>query len=157
MTTFTTIVISLIVAIIAYGQFRIASNRTRLDLYDRRFAIYNAVLDAIRSDSDPYEQIWLTYGKLVKAVRESQFLFKPTHRVHEMMQTMQEDVFAINNERRHQVELDGKASSNPDLTLHLFNRAADARLRINENISVLELRLYDYIQFKAVSGWTWWR
>ena len=67
-------------AIAAFLAWRVARDKLKLDLYDRRFAIYDAALDYYflkdgqHAGSDP-ETIERIKRKCIKACREAQFLF----------------------------------------------------------------------------------
>ncbi len=67
-------------AIAAFLAWRVARDKLKLDLYDRRFAIYDAALDFYflkdgqHATSDP-ETVERIKRKCIKACREAQFLF----------------------------------------------------------------------------------
>lgn len=158
MLAFATLALSIAAVTITFAQFRIASAKTKLDLYDRRFAIYTAVLNYARDSFSGSQGTLLTnFGHLANATRESQFLFKPTDGIHSLMKQIQANAFDINNDKRSQSELGVESSRSPEIITHLFNRAEAARAELGSNISMLEGKIYDYIQFKAVAGWTFWK
>lgn len=155
MTTLTTIAISLVVAIIAFGQFRIADTKTKLEFYEKRLAILLSASEAARRTYLPFDPEQEDFKDLHNAVRESRFLFDPEDKVEELMKAIQLNVAVINLDRRSCFEANGKAPSNPDLAVRLFLNAQGARADLTKNIDQLEEILEKYNRFKTVSGWTW--
>lgn len=155
MTTFTTIAISIIVAIIAYGQFLIADTKTKLELYEKRLAILLPASEAARRTYLPFDPDREDFKDLHNAVRESRFLFDPEDKVEELMKAIELNVAVINLDRRSCFEANGKAPSNPDLAVRLFLNAQGARADLTKNIGQLEEILEKYNRFKTVSGWAW--
>lgn len=155
MTTFTTIAISLFVAVIAFGQFRIADTKTKLEFYEKRLGILLSASEAARRTYLPYDPEREDFKDLHDAVRESRFLFDPEDKVEELMKAIQLNVAVINLDRRSSFEANGKSPTNPDLAVRLFLNAQDARAEMAKNIDQLEAILDKYNRFKTVSGWTW--
>lgn len=155
MATFSTIVTSLVVAMIAFGQFRIADTKTKLELYPKRLAILLSASEAARRTYLPFDPDREDFKDLHDAVRESRLLFDPEDKVEELMKAIQLNVAVINLDRRSCFEANGKAPSNPDLAVRLFLNAQGARAELTKNIDQLEEILQKYNRFKTVSGWTW--
>jgi hypothetical protein len=70
-------VLALIVAFIAYQQWRAAHNKLRLDLFDRRFAVYVQTLDFIGAVLQEGYPAGEQYGPFARARDRAQFLFGP--------------------------------------------------------------------------------
>jgi hypothetical protein len=66
--------IALFAAIIAFNQFKVARDKLRFDLFEKRFSLYNSVYESILSViRDRPNQI--EYSVNVRITREAQFLF----------------------------------------------------------------------------------
>jgi hypothetical protein len=79
---FLTPVIAILAVMIAYHQYKIQAYRVRMDLFDRRLKIYNAIMDFmnhIRRHGDAgNDQIF----ELIKQTVDSKFLFKGKIKLH---------------------------------------------------------------------------
>ncbi|WP_454866623.1 hypothetical protein [Pseudomonas umsongensis] len=67
-------VVGLIAVTVAWSQMRIASAKTKLDLYSKRFNVYMAALEFHQCASSG-DGIKEKFDKLTQAYRESLFLF----------------------------------------------------------------------------------
>ena len=73
--TWITAIIAFLVALIAWGQWQVARNKLRLDLFDRRFKVFDAtrkfVASIVRDAKRLDEELFLFYG----ATSDATFLF----------------------------------------------------------------------------------
>ncbi|MBJ7533272.1 hypothetical protein JDN40_04015 [Rhodomicrobium vannielii ATCC 17100] len=78
---------------VAYSQMRIASAKARLDLYNRRFAIYICALEyyLILSNDASEAEIKEKTISFTKASRESIFLFDPIDGIGQTMHDIMQD------------------------------------------------------------------
>lgn len=77
-----TVVIATAVAIIAYRQWRTAVTKLNLDLFDKRYAIYQKVRSAVGVVSTTARVSREAEQNLLEAINESEFLFDDTVRLY---------------------------------------------------------------------------
>ncbi|WP_448092697.1 hypothetical protein [Pseudomonas lini] len=143
--------ISLATFTVGYSQMRIATAKTKLDLYNKRFSVYLAALEFYQyMHSDAQEDLKSKSNKLVHAYRESKFLFDTKDGIYETVGRIQKagaPVRAYNEFRKNAIE-DG------DRAMKLFDKSQAALLDMEKDIYVLEDQLKDYLSFHNVRGWT---
>lgn len=153
-----TIVISGIVAVIglatlvvAWSQMRIASAKTKLDLYNKRFNVYLAALEYYQyAYSDKRVELKQKAEKLTHAYRETKFLFNSKDGIYETLGRIQKGagiVRAYDECRR-----DGDFFTGRERIL--AERNGDALLAMEKDILDLEDKLGKYLSFHNVRGWT---
>lgn len=92
---FTPIIISISVAIIGWFQYKINKNKIRLDLYNRRFAVFDKILNyylAYYSTNLTSEKIQGIEKDFVCAYRESLFLFGRESSVYKIITEIKDDL-----------------------------------------------------------------
>jgi len=134
---------------------KIASSKARLDLYNKRFAIYTTALEY-------YQVLWgksdaslkVSEANMIKAFRESKFLFKKSDGIYGTLEKIK-DAGAMATGIKERIEImekevsaDGRA-----LTKSRENRSA-ALQRFEDNLKTLEQQLEKYLRFKTASGWS---
>jgi len=147
------IIVGLITGSIAFTQMKIASAKIKLDLYNKRFAVYEAALEyhqAIWSkDKEPLAEMDEKAKAFVKAYRESQFLFAPKDGVYDTLSVILQDgakVVYFEREKRNPQDIND---------LHLMGSNANkGRKSFSENLLTLEKQMEKYIQFRDVKGWS---
>ncbi len=80
--------IAVLGAVIAFLQSRIARNKLKLDLFDRRFAVYDKTVlyyQAYHSSGSDPDAVSIAAGEFIRAYRESRFLFGPDSEVYKAM------------------------------------------------------------------------
>jgi hypothetical protein len=71
-------VVAVIVAFIAYRQWRLAQNKLKLDLFDKRFIVYLAARDLLASIMTSGQAKNDEVFKYMAATREAKWLLSPT-------------------------------------------------------------------------------
>lgn len=144
-------VVGLIALTVAWSQMRIASAKTKLDLYNKRFSVYLAALEFYQYlHSDVQEDLKSKSNKLTHAYRESKFLFGAKDGIYETLGRIQKagaPVKAYNEFRKNAIDDANRA-------MKLFDKSQAALLDMEKNIYALEDQLKDYLSFNNVRGWT---
>lgn len=87
------LVISLAVACIGWLQYKINRHKFRLDLYNRRFAVYESTLSYFQSyysESSTAESTALSSREFIRAYRESFFLFGAKSGVYQKLTSLKD-------------------------------------------------------------------
>lgn len=150
-----TVLLSIAAILIALSQMKIASAKARLDLYNKRFAIYTTALEYFQALWEKSETpLKVCEANMIKAFRESKFLFKKSDGIYETLEKIK-DAGAMATGIKNRIEkmenevlIDGH-----DLTKSRENRAA-ALQRFEENLKIMEQQLEKYLRFKTASGWS---
>ncbi|HHA2457802.1 TPA: hypothetical protein ACOENU_000288 [Stenotrophomonas maltophilia] len=150
-----TVLLSIATILIALSQMKIASSKARLDLYNKRFAIYTTALEY-------YQALWgktdtpikACEANMIKAFRESKFLFKSSDGIYETLEKIK-DAGAMATGIKDRIEIMEKEASADGrvLTKSRENRSA-ALQRFEDNLKTLEQQLEKYLRFKTASGWS---
>jgi hypothetical protein len=144
-------VVGLIALTVAWSQMRIASAKTKLDLYNKRFSVYLAALEYYQyAFSESKEDLKAKSNKLTHAYRESKFLFDAKDGIYETLGRIQGAGAAI---RAHD-EFKKHPNSDKDMAWKLFEKSQAALLGLEKDILALEDQLKDYLSFHNVRGWT---
>lgn len=144
-------VVGLIALTVAWSQMRIASAKTKLDLYNKRFSVYLAALEFQQCAGDlTRDDIKEKFDKLTQAYRESLFLFDGKDGIHERMEKIQKAGHIILV--HHYAKLDPNSAAS---ILEKYQPPAyDAHFGMGEDILALEGQLKQYLSFHNVKGWT---
>ncbi|MBA0429422.1 MULTISPECIES: hypothetical protein [Stenotrophomonas] len=150
-----TVFLSIATILIALSQMKIASSKSRLDLYNKRFAIYTTALEY-------YQVLWgksdaslkVSEANMIKAFRESKFLFKKSDGIYGTLEKIK-DAGAMATGIKERIEIMEKEVSADGrvLTKSRENRSA-ALQRFEDNLKTLEQQLEKYLRFKTASGWS---
>nr|WP_313216949.1 hypothetical protein [Stenotrophomonas geniculata] len=150
-----TVFLSIATILIALSQMKIASSKARLDLYNKRFAIYTTALEY-------YQVLWgksdaslkVSEANMIKAFRESKFLFKKSDGIYGTLEKIK-DAGAMATGIKERIEIMEKEVSADGrvLTKSRENRSA-ALQRFEDNLKTLEQQLEKYLRFKTASGWS---
>lgn len=147
-------VVGLIALTVAWSQMKIASAKTKLDLYNKRFNVYLAALEFYQHmHSDAKDDLKEKSNKLTHAYRESKFLFDTKDGVYETLGRIQKSgvpVRAYDQYRKNSIDDPGRA-------MKLFDKSQAALLDMEKDIYVLEDQLKEYISFHNVKGWTFFK
>lgn len=144
-------VVGLIALTVAWSQMRIASAKTKLDLYNKRFSVYLAALEFYQcAYSESREGQEEKANKLTQAYRESKFLFDAKDGIYETLGRIQEGGSAI---RAHD-EIRKNPNSHLDMARKVFDKYMTALLDMEADIIALEDQLKNYLSFHNVRGWT---
>ncbi|MGH8390423.1 MAG: hypothetical protein ACRD6X_12010 [Pyrinomonadaceae bacterium] len=142
-------VVGLIALTVAWSQMRIASAKTKLDLYNKRFNVYLAALE-FHQCAGSGDGIKEKFDKLTQAYRESLFLFYDKDGIRKTLEKIQIAGFAILT--HHIAKLDPNSAA--DLFKEFQTPAGDAYMGMEEDIRALEDQLKSYLSFNNVRGWT---
>ena len=144
-------VVGFIALTVAWSQMRIASAKTKLDLYNKRFSVYLAALEFYQyAYSDSKEDIRGKSNKLTHAYRESKFLFDEKDGIYETLGRIQKGSGVI----RAYEEFKQSPSQSVDGATLLSEKYADTLLSMEGDILALEEQLKKYLSFHNVRGWT---
>jgi hypothetical protein len=135
------LIVSLGVFWVAYSQLRTAQAKFRLDLYNRRFAIYNNVLQA-HSDcfGGDYDKGVAAIGRLFFDGREATFLFHPKDGIGKILFSIAVACDTINR---------AKASSPAKTAL---GKSMEAEMQLSVLVLHLEEKMTGYLDFRQVNG-----
>lgn len=146
----TPIVISVAVFWVAFNQYRLAAQKLRLDLYNRRFDIYVAALNfyqaLIGSDiTDACDAFDVKHLAFIKAFREAQFLFRSGSGVYEVLDDYHKHAMRIIF-RKESVN-DKAYMSSPEAVIKGSTELQESLEIINNGITKLEKALGPYLNF----------
>ena len=94
-------IIALFGAVIAFFQWRVARNQIKIDLYDKRFAIYEASLIFYQkiltctAETIKEESFNIAQKNFIKASREAQYLFAKDSGIFQLLQDWHTRSFKI--------------------------------------------------------------
>lgn len=147
-------VVGLIALTVAWSQMKIASAKTKLDLYNKRFSVYLAALEFYQyMHSDVKDDLKTKSNKLTHAYRESKFLFDAKDGIYETLGRIQKlgaPVRAYDQYRKNAID-------DPERAMKLFDQSQAALLDMEKDIYLLEDQLKEYISFHNVKGWTFFK
>jgi hypothetical protein len=144
------IIIACFVAWVGYQQHITARRKLRLDLYQRRFAVYEATLafyqaliDSTESESDAFIKIQKTF---IRCYRESQFLFDKDSGIYQILDEWHTQSFKVTGFKQH-----GKDVVNdPNTFLNMNNDHMQALVYFNSAIEQLERKIEPYLDFRKI-------
>ncbi|EHK5438639.1 hypothetical protein I8Y03_001887 [Aeromonas hydrophila] len=152
------LLVSICTAFVSFSQMRIASAKTRLDLYNKRFSIYLAAIDY-------YHSLWQEYSEdavkdingkaiaFVKAYRESQFLFDTSSGIYETLGEIQECGSTMSFYIKRRVECDVKKNEDRSDLIVLLNAYNNSYHLFDLKLKVLEIKMKKYLDFSNIDGW----
>ncbi|KAF0154459.1 MAG: hypothetical protein FD159_2560 [Syntrophaceae bacterium] len=150
----TPICVAVFVALIAFWQSRINSNKLRLDIYNRRFNVYSKTLDfyQVLLSYDPNvvsKELLNTLQKdFIKAFRESRFLFDEKSGVYDILDQMHTKSFQIIGCKDHGGKL---ADIDPQEFEKMHKQSMEALKCFTESISKLEKAMARYLNFHELT------
>ncbi|VVP87881.1 hypothetical protein PS938_01308 [Pseudomonas fluorescens] len=148
-------VVGLIALTVAWSQMKIASAKTKLDLYNKRFSVYLAALEYYQTIySESKDVLKEKSVKLTHAYRESRFLFEERDRIHETLGRVRNGGSAIRAHEEFRKNPNPDPKQNSDMAWQLFEKSQTAYLNMEQDILILEGQLKDYLSFHNVRGWT---
>ncbi len=142
------------VGLVAYLQMRIASAKVKLDLYNKRFAIYAAALDFYLALWNEHDSVAALAPAMTRAYRESQFLFSESDGIYETLGKLQQHGFKAKHYfeeiREREVPYLGKTT-----IAYTQRRDRSAELSAYEKeLKNLERQIAKYLAFTGISGWS---
>lgn len=143
--------ISLVALIVAAFSFFVASERFRLDLYNKRFDIYvrtvrfyQALMTSKRDNGD--ETFAALRKDFILASRESQFLFSPESGVYDLLSRLNSDSFKITGQK------DMPKGLPPEQVIENQRQFSDALMRWNSSMEPLEAMMAPYLNYHYASA-----
>ncbi|EIK94201.1 hypothetical protein PMM47T1_23347 [Pseudomonas sp. M47T1] len=147
--------ISLATFIVGYSQMKIASAKTRLDLYNKRFEVYKAALDYHNAIwFGDYEKVKNVGDGFIKYYRESKFLFEKESGVYAILEQMKNSGAMVRGAMQQELLRIAGAHDNADQLGPLSEACTKARNGFEALLEKLEDEMEEYLKFHNVSGWT---
>ena len=148
------ILVSIAAFSVAYSQMKISSAKVRLDLYNKRFAIYCSAVDYYISNChDSHIKIKEQEFKFIESLRESRFLFEPHDKIHEILVEIHRNGCSIHCSKEYKYNKENNMIGDEE-TVQAFRKIEiKNRDAFGENLIKLENNIEKYIQFKTISGW----
>jgi len=145
--------LSIMVAIVGYSQLKIASSKIKLDLYNKRFHIYETVLD-LYQEVYFWEEIKIRRLELelIKSLRESKYLFDKEDKIYETILAIKDA--NAKNTGFHQQKKELPHEGNEEVLLLLHKSAVDGRHEFEKHLMTLEGKLEKYLSFNTINGWS---
>ncbi|MFP0868610.1 hypothetical protein [Acinetobacter baumannii] len=151
---FLPIIISLATFVVAYAQMKIASAKTKLDLYNKRFKIYTTTLELYHAfHFKTFEEMNVKIIEFTKAYRESLFLFDKEDGIYDLLGSIQHCATKILAYEKLKDENDLNKTKFPKDLSYKHEIALEALQEYQSHLNLVEIRISKYIQFKSKSGW----
>jgi hypothetical protein len=148
-------VVGFVALTVAWSQMRIASAKTRLDLYNKRFEIYVSALEYHKAAWDgTHVEIKLAGHVFIKSFRESQFLFKPADGIYDVLKAMLQNGSTIRHHKQMEYGFHNGIEHDEDALKSLHAASIKARDEFGDHLKALEVKLGKYLSFHNVRGWT---
>ncbi|WP_374254393.1 hypothetical protein [Acinetobacter brisouii] len=152
------LVISLCSFWVAFVQMRIASAKTKLDLYNKRFSIYVTALEYYQSTwHDPYDKIENKAKEFTKAFRESLFLFDKNSGIQDLLKKIQQNGSTISFYKKYKYESENNLTNDRLDLSTLHDASMKAQFEFEANLLSLEQQLENYLSFKSIDGWHFYK
>lgn len=132
------------------SQLAISKDKIRLDLYQRRFAVYEATLtfyQALMGSSETLktESFEKIHRDFIKAFRESQFLFDDGSGIFKLLDELHKESFKIIGFKTHD-----ESKSVPELFTKMYQDSLSALGKLESFITELEKAIGPYLNFRHV-------
>ncbi|EPF2489658.1 hypothetical protein ACSP9A_002188 [Acinetobacter baumannii] len=148
------IIISLATFAVAYAQMKIASAKTKLDLYNKRFNIYSLTLELYQAFYfKTFDEMNIKIIEFTKAYRESLFLFDKEDGIYDVLSLIQQSASEILSYEKLKYESDVNTSIISQDLSYKHEIALKALQNYEIHLISLEIKISKYIQFKTKSGW----
>ena len=155
-----TLFVSALALVVVYSQMRIASAKVRLDLYNRRFTVYESALELYAALFNQGQQdINPLRMKFMRSVRESRFLFDEKDGVYAALETIRKKCEIVNDFAKEQKtdEQPMRSEERKDYLRLLGNQCTTATMELEGTLLTLEAKMGKYLDFMNVDGWGLWR
>jgi len=133
-------VLSAFLAYIAYQQLITNKNKLKLDLYNKRFEIYEDTLKLYHELDEENGSTKETMRKFIGSKEASKFLFSNDPSIYSLLNEIHKESFKINACKEN--------SNNKTANDELYERMHEASKIINDNIPILHKKLETYLSFK---------
>lgn len=144
--------VALFVAWVAWRQFKLGRDKLRLDLYERRFAVYERTLTfynaliAGSAESLQSESFFQLHLDFIKTCKESQFLFESDTGIFQLLEELQSRAFKVTGFKVHGCMV----ADHPETLLKMSNDATEAISYFDTAIKTLEREIAPYLNFRKV-------
>lgn len=147
-------IVSAATFVVALAQMKIASAKTRLELYNKRFNIYTCALDYFQAAWGKSDKPAETHQReFIRCYRESQFLFEDRDGVYETLTNIKDaGAQAIGLEKMIH-ELESSPTSDPRVAASCREKRMEHLGSFERSLMTLEKQLSKYIRFERASGW----
>lgn len=154
MTPYLTFMVGLASALIGIGTLSLATAKYRMDLYNRRLAIYLAALDLYRvTMDDDAEATRKSYLNFITSMREAQFLFSARSRIEPLLERLRDEAWNILILRSNR-DLPDMEEVNFLLWKKSFGSGVHGKMQ--GILSELEWSLRPYLTYR-IWDWKFWR
>jgi len=152
------LIVSCVTFLVVVANSKIANAKLKLDLYNKRFDIYKAVLDFhndgfVKDGTNESKNI---DRQFIKAFRESKFIFNPEDGIDKLINNIMQTRSKIVH---YQTELEKddleKFLDRIDESEHR-SILSSLRLENSSNMMKIEIKLEKYLMFKEIDGWNFW-
>lgn len=139
-------ILSTFAVIVSVLSFFVASEKFRLDLYNKRFEIYNRTVRfyqlLMKSNGINDDDVFLSArNDFITASRESQFLFSPESGIPDLLLRLNKASFIITGLRETQREMPVEQK------IALQKQFGDALMLWNESLEPLEVMMSPYLNY----------
>jgi hypothetical protein len=140
---------------ISFRQWRTADDKLKLDLYNRRFAIYLAALEFYQTmvghDAEKGE---IVANGFVKYYRESQFLFAKEDGIFDQLKQIQDECTKMLSYNRENAK--PEKDRNAEFLRELHRHQMNCIITIPSLLTALETKLEPYLNFRAAKSPSIW-
>lgn len=145
------LVLSFVTGVVGIFNLAATSAKLKLDLYNRRFKVYEDVLALYQVLYDDWDDKKFEGLErvMIRSLRESKFLFDPKDGVYDVILKIK-NASAKNTGyyRFHQ-----NSPNNKEALKILAKSAAEGRMACDPLILELENKLAKYLNFRKINGW----
>ncbi len=150
--------VALATLVVGYSQMRIASAKVKLDLYNKRFAVYLSALEYYQCTWGQRDGTKEKAAEFIKSYRESQFLFFRSDGIYDTLTRIKDNASRVVSYDESRKEGDDEKKLEGTFSHTVHEQTELARRELAEDLLLLEEQMNDYIDFKVVEGWHfWWR
>lgn len=144
-------VLSLVAGVVGIFNLAATSAKLKLDLYNRRFKIYEDVLALYQVMYDDWDtkKVEALERAMIRSLRESKFLFDSRDGIYDVILK-----FKNASGKNTAYHIYGSAPNNVDARAIMAQSAAEGRMACEPLILELEEKLLKYLDFRRISGWT---
>lgn len=136
---------------VATRQWKTNSEKLRLDLYERRFHIYEATLNFYQSLMGTNDQLNSPefqnhHRDFIKSCRESRFLFDKSSEITVLLEELQSQSFKIIGFKKHGAEL----ASDPSTLIKMSDQMNETFALFENSMKKIEEAMGKYLNFHNV-------
>lgn len=144
----TPLLVALFVAYIAYRQWRVARQKLRLELYNKRFAIFETTLrfyQDLLGESNSSESAAL-HRQFITAMIEAKFLFATSSGINPLMTEFNKAAFVIKGSR----EVLRSEGIPPEMRVETHSRMIQEHQGLEKKLNSIEEAMAPYLSFRGL-------